>query len=284
MFIHHNRELWRCSHHHKSSTIAIFTHPIGCFGMSIQRLFSNVKYVFWIWDWFPPLSLSLKIYAIVLKFYARRTDFTYTLTGSIAEKIGLNVPVVMLGMKRLPCADADRSATRRILVVGQLRHGQGVEDALQLIVKHPEYSLTLMGMAANGFEHTINDYIHQNHIEERVSFPNRFVSQEELSKEATNCFCGLALYDMAPNNLTHYADPGKVKSYLEMGLPVVMTRISTIAPEIEKHKAGEIIDSLTELPSAVARIINNPLSYAAGAKSFSDHFEYEPYYNKMFSF
>ncbi len=275
---HHNRELWRCSHRVKGLTVALFTHPVGCFGMGVHRLLGRVKYAFWVWDWFLPTSLPLKIYAAVVRYYAKRVDFAYALTQAIADKIGGSASVVMLGMKRMPCAEVKRSQSKRILVVGQLRHGQGIEAALDFLAEHPEYSLTLLGAAANGFEQVIEERIRSCNLEDRVEFPNRFVSQEELSDAAAKCFCGLALYDTSPGNFTHYADPGKVKSYLEMGLPVVMTRISEIVPYVEKFKAGEVIDSMTDIPDAVVRISSNPSVYAEGVRGLASHFEPNAYY------
>ncbi len=279
---HHNRELWRCSHRVKGLTVALFTHPVGCFGMGVHRLLGRVKCAFWVWDWFPPTSLPLKIYAVVVRYYVKRVDFAYALTQGIADKIDGNVSVVMLGMKRLPCADVDRSGSRRILVVGQLRHGQGIEAALDFLAEHLEYSLTLLGAAANGFEQVIEERIRNCNLADRVEFPNRFVSQEELSDAAAKCFCGLALYDTSPGNFTHYADPGKVKSYIEMGLPVVMTRISEIAPYVEKFKAGVVLDSITDLPDAVVRIADNLSAYADGACNLATYFDFQNYYSKGF--
>jgi glycosyltransferase involved in cell wall biosynthesis len=254
------------------------THPVGCFGYGLQKILGKVKYAFWPWDWFPPVRVHLKIYAAVVKHYIRRVDFPFALTEGISKEVGKNVPVVMLGMKRLQCADVDRTGSKRILVVGQLRRGQGIEDALEFIAAKPQYSLTLLGAAANGFESEIYSIISRTGISDRVDFPNRFVSQDELSEAASKCFCGLALYDTSGDNFTHYADPGKVKSYLEMGLPVVMTRISGIVPYIEKYKAGEVIDSLTELSFAVDRINENPDTYLTGVRLFSEYFRYDKYY------
>ena len=276
--IHHNRELWRFAHRQEGTTVALFTHPVGCFGMGLQRLFGRVRIAFWPWDWFVPNCLPLKIYAAVVRHYIRKADYAYALTRAIADKVGGNASVVMLGMKRLPCANVDRSGFRRILVVGQLRQGQGVELALDFVAAHPGYSLALLGAAAHGFESVIEEHIRKGHIEERVYFPNRFVSQEELSETAATCFCGLALYDTSPDNFTHYADPGKVKSYIEMGLPVVMTRISEIVPYVERYKAGEVIDSVSDLSNAVARIAANPSVYTQGVLQFSDYFEFNSYY------
>ena len=63
-----------------------------------------------------------------------------------------------------------------------------------------------------------------------------------------------------------------------MGLPVVMTRISGIVPYIEKFKAGEVIDSMEELPRAILQIANNSSTYSKGAMLFSECFEYNKYY------
>ena len=73
-----------------------------------------------------------------------------------------------------------------------------------------------------------------------------------------------------------------MKSYLEMGLPVVMTRISEIVPYIERFKAGEVIDSLAELPQAIARIAKDSHEYAEGVRAFSEHFEFSRYYDEKF--
>ena len=280
MFIHHTRELWRFARDEKTRTVAFFTHPIGCFGMLVHRLFHKVRYVFWVWDWFPPRRLVLKVYALVVRFYARRVDCSCALTEAIAKEIGGNVRVAMLGMSRLPCAQVDRAGSRKLLVVGQLRHGQGIEEVLDFIGSHSEYSLALMGAAAAGFERDVLARIEQMNITERVYFPNRFVTQDELSAVAAECFCGLALYDTGGDNFTHYADPGKVKSYLEMGLPVVMTRISNVVSYVERFKAGEVIASIGELSAAVARIKAEPHIYTEGVRVFTDHFEFQQYYNE----
>ena len=277
VFFHHNRELWRCARRAKGRTAAIFMHPVACFGMWTHRLFHRVRYIFWVWDWFTPTTIPLKIYAALLRFYIRRVDAPCALTSAIADKLGGNMPVVMLGMRWLPSRNR-LSESQRILFVGQLRHGQGIENVLDFIAEHKDYSLSLIGAAANGFEHDILARINDRGIAGQVYFPNRFVSQEELSDEAARCFCGMALYSMDKDNCTHFADPGKIKSYIEMGLPVVMTRISEIVPFVEKFNAGEVIDSISEIPIALERIKDNRSLYEDGARKFACYFEIDSYY------
>jgi glycosyltransferase involved in cell wall biosynthesis len=55
--------------------------------------------------------------------------------------------------------------------------------------------------------------------------------------------CGIAIapyYPFDKNNYTYYADPGKIKSYLGAGLPVVLTAVPPIAPLIMEKGAGLI--------------------------------------------
>ena len=92
----------------------------------------------------------------------------------------------------------------------------------------------------------------------------------------------MALYDVAADNFTHYADPGKVKAYIEMGLPVVMTRISDVVNAIEKFKAGEIVDSMDDVGVAVNRIAHEGAAYRKGVLDFAAHYDFERYYAEGF--
>lgn len=270
---HWHRELKRFAKRHEG-TVALFEHPLGGVGQVFRR---EVKHVFWQWDYFPSGSLVDRLFNAVARHCARTCARYVPLTGAIARAMGLpDAKPVMLGVT--PPTRFGDPKSNRILMVGQLRNGQGVEDVLDFLAAHKEYSLSLMGAAANGFEKVIAERIAAADMADRVCFPNRFVTEDELREEAAKCFVSLALYDTSPSNLTHYADPGKVKSSIEMGLPVVMTRISDIVPFVEKFKAGEVIDSLADLPAAIDRIRANPVAYQTGIRAFAEHFDNEKYY------
>ena len=270
---HWHRELKRFARRYEG-TVALFEHPLGGVGQVLRR---KVKHIFWQWDYFPSGSLVDRLFNAVARHCARTCARYIPLTEAIARAMGLpDAEPVMLGVTP-PTRFGDPKSSR-ILMVGQLRNGQGVEDVLDFLAAHKEYSLLLMGAAANGFEKTVAERIAAADMADRIYFPNRFVTEDELRAEAAKCFVSLALYDTSTNNLTHYADPGKVKSSIEMGLPVVMTRISDIVPFVGKFKAGEVIDSLAALPAAVDRIRANYSQYQSGLRAFSEHFDCEKYY------
>lgn len=261
----------------QENVIALYCHPIGSVGMSLRR---NVRHVFWQWDYFPGHGVTERLFNLVAGFYASRCYRYIPLTNAIAKAMKLpGVSPIMLGVKP-PKTFGDASSSR-ILMVGQLRHGQGVEDVLAFIASNPQYQLSLMGAAAGGFGIEIRRLIVTLGIANRVYFPDKFVSEEELCAEARKCFVALALYDVSPNNLTHYADPGKVKNSIEMGLPVVMTKISDIVPYVERYGAGEVIDSVKDLSAALLRIKSSPESYFAGCRGFAEHFDFEKYYGRL---
>lgn len=278
MWRHWNRELRRFCRD-KDGVTAIYTHPLLAVGRSFRR---KVRDIFWQWDYFPDGSFVSRLFNAVARRYAPRCDDYRPLTRKIAQAMGRpNAQVMMLGM--IPPARFGDPKSSRILMVGQLRGGQGIENVLDFVAANRDYSLSLIGAAAHGFEKVIASRIAAAKMADRVFFPNKFVSDAELREEAVKCFVSLALYDTAPNNLTHYADPGKVKSCIEMGLPVAMTRISEIVPCVEKFKAGEVIDSIADLPVALAKIRRNPESYFAGCKAFSEYFDFERYYFNVFA-
>jgi len=260
----------------RGEVTAIFEFPLLAVGRALRR---KVRHVFWQWDYFPGKDLTERMYNAVAWRAARACERYIPLTKAIGRAMGLpDAKELMLGVT--PPTRFGDPQSNRILMVGQLRHGQGIEDIFDFIAAHPQYSLSLIGAAANGFEKVIEARIAAEHMADRIYFPNRFVTDAELREEAAKCFVSLALYDTAANNVTHYADPGKVKSSIEMGLPVVMTRISDIVPFVERFGAGEVIDSVADLPAAVDRIRGNYAAYQAGLQAFANHFDCERYYGR----
>ncbi len=271
---HWHRELWRFARSH-GPLLVVVGFPLEILGRFCHR---RARYVYWQWDYFPGRGLPGRLFNLAAAWAIRRCDEYRALSSAIGKAMGCpEARVVMLGVT--PSRTFGDRNSRRLLMVGQLRHGQGVESVLDFLATHPQYELSLMGAAANGFEYEIRRRLETLELTQRVYFPNRFVTEAELCREAAKCMAALALYDLSPDNLTHYADPGKVKNAIEMGLPVVMTRISDIVPFVTRFHAGEVIDSLAELPQALARIRADPEAYFRGCRQFGEYFDWQRYYD-----
>ena len=288
-FYHHNVELLRFAKG-AECTLVFGGHPICFFGMSIWKLLRKLSYAYWIGDYFPGKGLVIRMFERVKRFYHDRVFFACYLTDPINLKLNCgrmeNKPLrrtLMWGMKRFPVEDRPAGVSRQLLFVGLLRKGQGVEDAIDFLAANEGYTLALVGVAANGYDSDVREMIADRHLEDRVYFPNRFHSQEELLRIANRSLAGFALYSLDEENFTHYADPGKVRAYLEMNVPVIMTRISAIVPFVERFHAGEVVDSLGEIRQAIERIAANYVSYREGVGRFNAFFEYSHLYAEAFA-
>ena len=284
-FWHHSVELWRFARRRKETTLVLCGHPVCFFGATVMRLLCRLRYAYAIGDYFPSKGFVIRAFERLKKFDHDRADFAYYLTDAINRQMNGGVVrterahrTVMWGMKPFDDCLKPRPDSRRVLFVGLVRPGQGVEKMLDFLATHADFSLALVGVAANGFETEIVRMVAERNLADRVYFENRFHSERELRDIAKTCLCGLALYDTAPDNFTHYADPGKVKAYAELGLPVVMTRISDIVPFVERFRTGIVIDSTEEIGAAVERIAAEPEAFAAGVAAFNAHFDYRTYY------
>lgn len=275
----------------KEKFIVLSGHPIFLFGMSVHKLLRpNTLYAYWIGDYFPPVNLSLRLFEKLKKYYHDRVSYAYYLSDTINKIFnGGNIMndrwkrTVMWGVKPIITRKRGFKGQFNILFVGLLKEGQGIEVILTFLANHSEYALKIIGICSDVLFRKYQALIGQYEIGDRVFFPNKFYSDTELESIAKDCHVGIALYDIGKLNATYYTDPGKVKTYMEMGLPVIMSRTSAIAPYVSKFGCGEIIDGHeTSLTRALTKIQHSYTSYCKGLKKFVDYFYFETYYKKSF--
>lgn len=269
--------------------LVLTSHPVAFFGMSIIKLFRHVQYAYWIGDYFPPVHWSLIAFEKLKKYYHDRVSFTYYLSdtinaifnGRVVQK--KNKQTVMWGVQPYQGIKRQITIPFRLLFVGVIRQSQGIEDLL-LFIKNSSYlHLSILGVCEITLYKKYQFLLEKYRISDRVSFPNTFISDNELRKLARHHHVGIALYDKGTRSATYYTDPGKVKTYIELGLPVIMSNTSAIAEYVNKYKAGIVIDALSELPDAIKDLRDTYQQYLNGVQSFSNYFEYERYYKKAFN-
>ena len=287
-YVNHARELMRfCSKREK--TLVLGGHPVVFFGMGLFRLLLPLAFAYWVGDYFPSRHPVIRLYEWVKKAYQRRMDYVYYLTDAINREMNdgvvVNTPrrrTVMWGLKPFPAVSVPPPTPFTLLFVGLLRPGQGLEQLFDFLVLNPDCHLSLIGVGQPDYVAALQSHVQESGLAERVFFPNRFYSEAELVEAARACHVGIALYDTAEENFTHYADPGKVKAYAEMHLPVLMTRISDIVPYVERFGSGEVIGGVEELKGALERVRTDYPRYREGVERFSEHFAFERYYGAAF--
>ena len=268
-------------------------HPVSLFGLTFQRLVRrNAKFMYWIGDYFPQGGIAIQLFEKVKKHYHGRVDFVSYLSDGI-NKVFNNGKVVSANNKKTVMWGVEPKNVQRnfpkdaftILFIGLIKDSQGLEFMFDFLKKHKDYKLNIIGICDDKLYESYIKTIRRLGISSQVYFPNQFFSDEDLKEISKKCHIGVALYNVDKSNPTYYTDPGKVKAYAEMLLPVIMSDTSGIASFVKKFRSGIVIDqSPSDLAKAFREIKNNYQEYILGLNKFNKYFYYEEYYRKAFKF
>ena len=266
-------------------------HPICFFSLGFQKLLRNAKYVYWIGDYFPGNGFIIKAFERLKKHYHDRVDYSLYLSDDINKIFNgkvintKNKKTVMWGVKPVKMEKKLLEDEFNMLLVGLIKDSQGLDTIFNFLKFHNQYKIKIVGICDAKLYKKYIKIIQELNIGNQVYFPNKFFSDKELLKISKNCHVGIALYNMDRSNPTYYTDPGKVKAYTELHLPVVISNTSAIVPFVKKFCCGEVISNIKEeLGPALIEIKNNYEKYQNGLRKFNDHFYYEKYYGERFSF
>lgn len=276
----------------KKEKITVITfHPNSLFGMTFQKMIRNTEFVYWIADYFPPVSIPLIFYEKIKKYYNSKAKYVCYLSNKINEIMNGKIvdtsqrKTVMWGIRPKNIKRNIDKNNFTILFVGVIRESQGLEFVFDFLKTHKDHSIKIIGVGEHKLVGKYNKIIKNNNIVDQVYFPNRFFEDKELKEISKTCQVGIAVYDTDKTSATYYTDPGKVKTYASLGLPVIISNVSAVAPYVEKFGSGKIIEKNNkDLNDALLEINNNYGKYLKGVIRFNKYFFYETYYKKSFEF
>jgi len=274
----------------KESFILFGGHPICFFGMSVIKLMRKCEYAYWIGDYFPGNGIIIKAFERVKKFYHNKISYTFYLSDRINKIMNNNKILETNNRKTVMWGIQSRKMKREVhakefslLFVGLIKDSQGLEFFYDFLKSNKDYSLSILGLCDDYLYKKYQEIIKKYNIGKRVFFPNKFFSDKELFEFSKNCHVGVALYNIDKSNPTYYTDPGKVKTYAELGLPILMSNTSAIATYIDKFSAGEIITrKFDSVKLALKKIKREYKKYLMGVEDFNSYFDYKIYYKEKF--
>ena len=269
-------------------------HPLTFFFMSLQKVVRQINFVYWIGDYFPDESFFIKLFEKLKKHYHDKLNYSLYLSNGINKVFNgklvdtNNRKTVMWGVKPLKSNRKKMDFKKKsftILFVGLIKESQGIEFLLKYLSNKKNYTLNIVGICDNKLYIKYQNLIKKYQLNNRVNFPNSFISNNDLKKLAEKSDVGIALYNIDASNPTYYTDPGKVKAYAEMNLPIIMTRVSGIAEYVNKFNAGILVSrSEKDLEESFSEIEKNYKDYLDGLSKFNNYFNYEKYYKNKFKF
>lgn len=163
----------------------------------------------------------------------------YGLTGKVP------VEVIPMGawVSEAPQADVGRLGDRRIVFLGSLVERMGIDSLIDAVgLLRASGTPVVLEIIGRG---DLLDRLQRRVIEENLSdvvvFRGFVTNFDDVLAILANASLAIAPYDVDPNSFSHFADPGKLKAYLSVGLPILLTDVPPNASELEREAGAEII-------------------------------------------
>lgn len=267
------------------NTKIIFTYPTLAFLHSWTRLLLNNTSILWAHDYFPHARGMAKIYNALMTYYMNTMPIVAFLSPTLKEIYKSNRTtqtqhVVSFGikgntMKRSPVSG-------HIGYIGALCEGKGIDILLEAVRMNTTIHLSIIGVGP--LASWITQYIQQHNLEQQVTVFG-FVPEEKLADSTSTWEAAAALYEDTDTNAANITDPGKIKLYLGLRIPVIMTATSFLAPEVDNFSAGVVVPyTVPGVMEGLASIRSNYDGYEQGILALQQKWEYQQYYNTAFAF
>lgn len=271
-------------------------------GLLLKKMRRVNRVIFYTIDYVPKRFENVllnKVYHFIDRICCYHCDCVWNISHKIAEGRFANgvsklksVPQIVVPngsnfneIKRLPIEKINRYY---IAFMGHLRKNQGVELVLKAfpeILKHlPFARLKIIGTGP--LEADLKELAARLNIANKVDFSGFIEDHSELEEILAKCAIGVAPYVPTPDSFTYFSDPGKPKTYLAAGLPVIITNVPATALEIEKRKAGIVIEYNEEqLIKAVVRLLTDDAlykQYRQNAINYGALFDWDNVFSEAF--
>lgn len=179
-------------------------------------------------------------------------------------------------IKRYPYEECEKNT---LVFMGHLIEKQGAQIIIraipEIVKRAPDFRFKIIGDGS--YKDRLVALAESSGVSKYCDFRGKIDDIRELEKEVAKSAVAIAPYVKELDTWTYYADPGKVKTYLACGVPLLLTDIPWNAKEIESHHCGIIIEE------DVADVINkllflmekeNNAEYRKNAQAYSQGFDY----------
>ena len=172
-----------------------------------------------------------------------------------------------------------------LVFMGHLLPKQGVQLVIQaipeIIKKIPNFRFKIIGDGQ--YRDVLVNLADDLDVANYCDFKGKIEDIRELEIEVAKSCLSIAPYIKKLDTWTYYSDPGKVKTYLACGVPLLLTGIPWNAKEIEENKCGIIIsEDIEDIAEKVVLLMEkkNNLEFRANAIKYSKGFDYaDIFYN-----
>lgn len=265
------------------------------FGLILKKLGKCRKVIYWSMDFVPFNRFKDKwknfLYHKVNTFSCKNSDEVWDLSPRmpLGRKKYLKIKhkdyklhrIVPYGVwtSQIKTISYDKCEKQTLVFMGHLLKKQGIDMIIKkipdIVREIPNFELKIIG--DGNYKNQLERLVDILEVKNYCTFLGR-ISDKRLRKEIAKSAVAIAPYYVGKDSYTYYADPGKVKTYLACGVPVLLTNLPWNVKEIEKSKCGLIIkDDGNDLVNKLAYLMKKEINpkFRKNAIKYSEKFNYE---------
>lgn len=180
---------------------------------------------------------------------------------------------VPIGVWKNEISTTPHKINKKVGFAGHLLGKQGVQKVIEALVyvkdMYPDIQLLVIGGGEYAWQ--LKKLSNKLLLHDHVIFTGWISDQKKIRRLLSSCSIATATYSPDKSdstNFTYYADPTKIKTYLSCGLPVVMTRVSYNAKEIETAGCARLVDyDARSIADAIMYYFSSPTRILQGNKA-----------------
>lgn len=265
------------------------------FGNILKTVGKVSKTIYWAIDFVPAnrfrSSIANKIYHSINTHGYKNSDEMWDLSPRMAEAREhylhikasdyKKIRVVQYGMwvdriKKYSYTECEKST---LVFMGHLKENQGVQLVLKalpkIIKKNPNFRFKVIGTGP--YLEELKKMAKQLKVDTHCDFKGKIADHREVEAEIAKSCLAIAPYMKKLDKWTYYADPGKVKTYLACGVPVLLTDLPWNTREIVVNKCGFVItEDITQMSDKIIEMMKPEINneYRRNAVKYARNFNY----------
>lgn len=268
-------------------------------GVLFKKLGKLGKIIFYVIDFVPqryPNNILNSVYHMLDRFAVVKSDYVWNLSDimkmererrGLPKQYAVKQILVPVGTENQPFQlPLSQIKPYHVAHMGHLIPKQGVQliiEAAPLVIqKIPEFHIDVVG--GGMYENNLKMLAKKLGVENHITFHGFIKTQRELQSLIASCAVGVATYVDSEDNYVRYTDPGKIKAYLASGLPVIVTKVPSIAKIIEKKRCGFAIDyDKNQLAKAIIKLLTNNkmlIEYRKNASLLAKEYNWDKIFEK----
>lgn len=277
-------------------TVNAFTAWVGIF---MKRLGLVENTIFWVWDYYPPYHQN-KIILFMRRLYwyfdraSIASDHVVFLNKRLEDlRKDMKVlpqtashPIIPIGTDPIQKAVNKKVRNGKIIIgfLGVLKKVQGIDiffdNAEKIHALFPAVCFEIIGAGPD--ERYFKERAKQSLVP--TTFYGYVSNESRMKKIQLQWHIGIAPYIPEESSVSYHTDQGKIKGYLSLGLPVIVSGVYFSA-EIAREKAGIVIDynKPHEFVQAIVKIASDYENYQRNALRLAKKYYYKKIYQELFS-